>query len=1043
MSSRRRWSLVLTAQVLMAGCGGDGGTGTDDGFHPTTNATISGNAAYASVAIPAGVTVTVTGDAVITVTGDYTQNGTLTAPCHALTLVVDGTLTVTGNLSNECSDPAADGKALRIVAKTAYSFEGGTTTSSGDISIVNDPARGLATSPERTPVSLRSTGAPHPNATSYRCRIVNRTTRSTPPTRRKAANGITIGDPGVPGATKNLDCGYASSGTSGGSMLLDGSTVEGGSGGEGGDGTSTSAVEAKGGAGAPPGGLNITADDDIDIRNVVNINGGSAGNGGNATATGSAGSPGVSVTATGGRGGDLKPKNFSSPVNIAAGGAINQSGTLNITLGHAGNGGNATANGGAGNPGNPGAAGGNATANGGNGGNTIPLMLHAGGAVNTSGTINLAGGAAGAGGSATHNPGAGGPGNAPAAAGGPGGNAFGNGGNGGIVIPLLRAEPPPANAVPTLNQAGGAAGNAAYTGGNGGDGATSCPTGGGGGKGGDASGGGGNRGTGSPNGAFASVTITGFGNGGAGKQGNGPGGAGGINAVTLGSGQSGIAPAINSFVPGPSGPPCPGSIGFVSVLPTTQNVTQGGTGSVAITISRTSFTGNVTVEVKDQGGVLRGTATIPGPSGTSVEVILNIPSGEPAGSRTWTVSLSGTGATAPAPQNITLVVSQPGSVSVTAQNNEQAARPWFNFLTKIGGAARVSHTISADGAVTFPVPTTPTQMEVIVQQRVGNDRRTFVYYTRSDDILAIGGGGFSEDARGNVTTQVSGVTPNSVGVAFAGSVSAFWPQPNTSPFNVNLTRVQTGLQVIGGCTLFSATQEPQSAILGLATYVNGGTYGCNFGGAGVKSYLNNPATVTGVAAGTQLSVSGGFALDRRLTTIYNKAFMAPTTSYWALSGSDVPINVLQWESVARMTSTNVEQTTYFFGSPVSWMTGLPPQLNNPTVNITSTAPGYYVFQLSLGTQLQYMEGWRADYSQANGFGGTNEVVLLALPHYFGASVPNPVTWSTPNDPLLDAPSMPKLPGLVNGNIFGYGYNPFALPQLGNTWNIAARVNIAF
>jgi hypothetical protein len=1041
MSCSRSWTSAAGALLLVAGCGG-GGTETDDGFHPTSNTTISGNITYPSVTIPAGVTVTVSADAVITVTGDYTQNGTLTAPCHALTLLVDGTVTVTGNITNECTDPAADGKALRIVAKTAYSFEGGTTTSSGDISIVNDPARGLTSSPQPAPASVRAPGLPRPTATSYRCRIVNRTTRSTPPTRRKAANGITIGDPGVPGATKNLDCGYASSGTSGGSMLLDGSTVEGGSGGEGGDGTSTSAVEAKGGAGAPPGGLNITADDDIDIRNTVNINGGNAGNGGNATATGAAGNPGVSVTATGGRGGDLKPKNFASPVIISAGGAINQSGTLNITLGHAGNGGNAVANGGAGNPGNPGAPGGNATANGGNGGNTIPLTLHANGAVNSTGTINLAGGAAGDGGTATHNAGVGGAANAPGGAGGPGGSAFGAGGNGGIVVPLLRAELPIANAVPTLNQAGGAAGNAAYTGGTGGDGAALCPVGGGGGKGGDASGGGGNRGTGSPNGALATVTITNFGNGGNGKQGNGPGGAGGINGVTLGSGLSGIAPAVNSFAPGANGPPCPAGISFTSVLPANQTVLQGGEGSLAVTIARSSFTGNVTVQVKDGSGAVRGTATIAGPSGTTANVTFIVPIGEPTGARAWTVTISGTGV-ADVTQNIGLTVNQASSVDVTAQNNEQATRPWFKFLTKIGSAARVSHTISGSGSVTFPVPTTPTQRDIVVQQQVGHDRKTVVYYTRSDDILAIGGGGFSEDARGSITSQVSGVAANSLGVSYAGTSSAFWPQPNTSPFNVSLTRVQTGFNVVGGCTLFGATQEPQSTILGLATYVNGGTYACNFGGGGVKSYLNNPVTVTGVAGGTSLTVSGGFALDRRLTSIYSKSFLAPTSNYYALAASDLPANVLQWEAVSRTTSTNFEQATYFFSSPLSWTIGMPPPLNNPTVNITSTAPGYYVFQISLATQSQYLEGWLADYTQANGFGGTNEVVLFAFPHYFGSSIPNPVIWSTPNDPLLDVPSMPKLPGLVNGNIFGYGYNAFAVPQLGNTFLIAARLNIAF
>jgi hypothetical protein len=1041
MSSCRSWTLPAGALLLVAACGG-GGTETDNGFHPTGNTTISGNVTYPSVTIPAGVTVTVSADAVVTVTGNYTQNGTLTAPCHALTLVVDGTVTVTGNISNDCTDPAADGKALRIVAKTAYSFEGGTTTSSGDISIVNDPARGLTTSPQLVPASVRAPGQPRADATTYRCKIVNRTTRSTPPTRRKAANGVTIGDPGVSGATKNLDCGYASSGTSGGSMLLDGSTVEGGSGGEGGDGTSTSAVEAKGGAGAPPGGLNITADEDIDIRNTVNINGGNAGNGGNATATGAAGNPGVSVIATGGRGGDLKPKNFSSPVNISAGGAINQSGTLNITLGHAGNGGNAVANGGAGNPGNPGAPGGNATANGGNGGNTIPLVLHANGAVNSTGTVNLAGGAAGAGGTATHNAGVGGAGNVPAATGGPGGNAFGFGGNGGIVVPLLRAPLPPANVVPTLNQAGGAAGNAAYTGGTGGDGVVLCPVGGGGGKGGDANGGGGNRGTGSTNGALATVTITGFGNGGNGKQGNGPGGAGGVNGVTLGSG-GGTAPATNSFAPGANGPPCPveGSFGMV-VTPPTQAVNQGSQGSVHVVITRLNgFTGAVTVTIRDDQNNVLATQII-GTGSTSTDIFFPIGNTFSTGSHTFTATGTGAGV-ASVSQTFGVTVNQPSSIDVTAQNNEQATRPWFKFLTKIGAADRVSHTISAGGSVTFPVPTTPTQMEVIVQQQVGNDRKTFVYYTRSDDILAIGGGGFSEDARGSVTTQVSGVAANSLGVAYAGSIAAFWPQPNTSPFNVILNRVQTGFNVVGGCTLFGPTQEPQSTILGLATYVNGGTYACNFGGAGVKSYLNNPTTVTGVAGGTSLGISGGFALDRRLTPIYSKAFLAPTTNYYALAASDLPTNVLQWEAVSRTTSTNFEQTTYYFSSPLSWMTGLPPQLNNPTVNITSTAPGYYIFQLSLSTQLQYMEGWLADYTQANSFGGTNEVVLFAFPHYFGGSVPNPVIWSTPNDPLLDVPSMPKLPGLVNGNIFGYGYNAFAAPQLGNTFNIAARLNVAF
>jgi hypothetical protein len=282
-----------------------------------------------------------------------------------------------------------------------------------------------------------------------------------------------------------------------------------------------------------------------------------------------------------------------------------------------------------------------------------------------------------------------------------------------------------------------------------------------------------------------------------------------------------------------------------------------------------------------------------------------------------------------------------------------------------------------------------------------------------------------------------------VGVSFAGTSSAFWPQPNNSPFSVPLSRVSTGFNLAAGCTYAAGGVDPTSALLGLQTVANGGSYGCNFGGPGVQSYVGTPLSVDGVAGGTSLNVSGGFVFGPRHTSTYNKNFLAPSTTYYGLQAAGLPSGVYQWETIRQLTSTTLQQVTYYYSSPLNLTTSLPPLLNQPAVNITSIFNNYYIFQIQLATQPQYMGSWIADYTQANTFGGTNEVVLLAMPHYFGSNVPANIDWSTPGDNLLDPAYMPKPPGLVNGNIFGYGFSLFGSPQPPNVWVAAARLNVAF
>lgn len=574
------WTLGASegANTLTATATGSGITGNPATFtataqlpalSPTANMSISGDQTYSSVNVPAGVTLTITSDAVITVTGNYAQAGVVMAPCHTLTINAAGTFTATGDINNECTDPDDDGTDLVLIGQSGYDISDNEIVSSGDIWIVDGPVLQLAVANAR-PITFKGVRRLAPPVEvqgeiaasgPYRCRLSGMTLRARPLTKRKAASGSPKGDDGRSGTSRTSGCGQLLSGQFGGNLLVNNVTMIGGSGGDAGDGTSSTATPAVGGIGGVPGALNLVSDGDLDIQGTVTLNLGNGGKGGDATATGADGNPGVSVTATGGKGGGLKPKNFSSPVTILSKtGTLTIAGTLNVNFGTGGEGGLATATAGNGVDGNPGANGGDATANGGDGGDSEPFTINTSGSVVILGNVNLNGGTGGKGGKSRPTPGKGGNGNAPGAKGGDGGKAFGTGGKGGKgqPSPFVVGGPPIALADLVLMSPGGAGGDWEGTGGNGGDGVPNCPnTGGAGGKGGDANGGGGDRGPGTPNGASASVTATNMGNGGNGKEGNGAKGLGGANSLTFGSGVTGTVPAPGSFMDGMMGGPCP------------------------------------------------------------------------------------------------------------------------------------------------------------------------------------------------------------------------------------------------------------------------------------------------------------------------------------------------------------------------------------------------------------------------------------------------------------------------------------------------------
>lgn len=87
----------------------------------------------------------------------------------------------------------------------------------------------------------------------------------------------------------------------------------------------------------------------------------------------------------------------------------------------------------------------------------------------------------------------------------------------------------------------------------------------------------------------------------------------------------------------------PSSVAITGATPTSATVTQGGTSSVNVQISRNNFTGSVTVMLKDQGNVARGSTSIAGPTGTTATLNYSVPANEPTGARAWNLVASGSG----------------------------------------------------------------------------------------------------------------------------------------------------------------------------------------------------------------------------------------------------------------------------------------------------------------------------------------------------------------------------------------------------------------
>ena len=275
---------------LVVMCAPPADTGPVTDFLPTAATTLAGAVNFATVTIPAGVTVTITDTLVLNATGPITIAGNLAGDCKGASLGTTATLTVSGNIDNHCSTLPDDAPPpLTLVATGGYDFNGGgTVRSSGDVLVTNNlaaaqtariDASGLVVAPPSAPLAARIA-----RAGPYACRSVSRTWIAAPAKARNGANGTPRSGDGKRASTWVLWCDDLGNG------LIDRTTVTGQNGGDAGHATHTSntGADATGGAGGAGGTLRVFVSGQLDIGTGNVFTTGSGGEGGDASATATA-----------------------------------------------------------------------------------------------------------------------------------------------------------------------------------------------------------------------------------------------------------------------------------------------------------------------------------------------------------------------------------------------------------------------------------------------------------------------------------------------------------------------------------------------------------------------------------------------------------------------------------------------------------------------------------------------------------------------------------------------------------------------------------
>ncbi|MCC6318257.1 MAG: hypothetical protein IT361_11255 [Gemmatimonadaceae bacterium] len=424
------------------------------------------------------------------------------------------------------------------------------------------------------------------------------------------------------------------------------------------------------------------------------------------------------------------------------------------------------------------------------------------------------------------------------------------------------------------------------------------------------------------------------------------------------------------------------SIGL-SLSPSTVSIQQGGSSASVATITRTNFTGTVTLAATGQPAGI--TVTNSGPtSGNTVNLNVGVASGVAPGAYPVTVTASGSGVTS-ATATLTVSVSQ----ATTGGNaswqfcNLVGIPVWFAVQDGDADAPWTRVSAGPNNVFTFSIATAGAV--AYVTQSGGASQLNVVYGTRAElNAQSTNGACVGSGTGKTITGTVAGLS-GALDLASVQLGAAAASVQSTSP-NFTLNNVQDGNRDLvatrstinittGGLNVNKAIIRRD---LNLANNSSLGTL--DFGGSEAFDPVTRQVTIAGAAGGEMLqafnyffTTNGTFAL-LGLGGLTGNTYNVPTVPTNKSLAGDVNVLVAMGTTTGGG-ATSIRAIWNAFRDPANQTLTLGPQLNTPAVSVVSTS-GYARIRTNTARQTEYNNAWNAFFGQPN-----RSVSMVVQPGY--------------------------------------------------------------
>lgn len=432
---------------------------------------------------------------------------------------------------------------------------------------------------------------------------------------------------------------------------------------------------------------------------------------------------------------------------------------------------------------------------------------------------------------------------------------------------------------------------------------------------------------------------------------------------------------------------------------------QGQSSSIAITLSRSDFTGVVSFSVVDLPAGATASFSPASTDGSSTVLIVNAGSA-PAGSSTVMIRANATGLAERAASFTLAVAPAPASTTVAFQLCDAATPVWAGYQS--GAGSWVSLPISVSGSYSFGIA--GVGGVAFVLPRFGDGARfgyeTRVTYASAAELQSFGGGACVRAGTKTIHGSVSGVLTNeSAEIALGSSSTSVAGQTGASP-------AFTLTDVVDGAHDLLATRNVTSGdvtrlIIGRALDpADGATLPLlDFASAAVIAPVKATATVTGT--GVTPLVFSEFLTANGTVALLTIA-EAMSVSYSAVPPANLIASDLHAVAALAQDASGLRGVVAYNRLAGARTLALGPVLTQPTITSLSTGP-FARLQLLIPSQTQYQAFAYSEFSQGvDSTAASRRVSVFATADYFNGL---PGAWILPIPDLAQAAGVTPAWGL--------------------------------